>query len=330
MDRVFASFTLANPVFVMPQVRLNRLRLPLLLIAGMRMPMALASEPEASLALLEPTAGQGLDGEHQDLAWSLHTRPPDLALAQSYEPGIELADYLVSEKFDGVRAFWDGRRLITRGGLIINAPAGFTDGFPDHPLDGELWMGRGTFARLSGTVRTLKPDLEAWQQVRYVVFDLPAAEGGFEDRFKALEQLFAQAPNARLQLAHQHPIADHATLQARLEQIVAAGGEGLMLHRRDALYQAGRSAHLLKVKPYLEGEAVVLEHLPGQGKYEGMLGSMLVEEPDGTQFKLGTGFSDAERANPPPIGSVVTFKYHGRTKYDRPRFASFLRIAEDL
>lgn len=309
---------------------LQRLSLPLLLLTGLRLPLAIASPPGTIPAAIEPVPDHGVDGEHQDVASSLRALPPELALAQVYDPGVDLAGYLVSEKFDGVRAYWDGRRLITRGGLIINAPAGFTAGFPDQPLDGELWMGRRTFARLSGTVRTLDPNLEAWQQVRYVVFDLPAAGGGFEARFAALERLLEQISNARLQLAQQHAIADHEALQARLEKIVAAGGEGLMLHRRNAAYQPGRSTALLKVKPYLEGEAVVLEHLPGQGKYTGMLGSMLVEEPDGTRFKLGTGFSDAERANPPPIGSVVTFKYHGRTKYERPRFASFLRVAEDL
>ncbi|MFW5723552.1 MAG: DNA ligase [Halochromatium sp.] len=309
---------------------LQRLSLPLLLLAGLRLPLAIASPHGTIPDAIEPVSDHGVDGEHQDFASSLRTLPPELTLAQVYEPGVDLTGYLVSEKFDGVRAYWDGRRLITRGGLIINAPAGFTAGFPDQPLDGELWMGRGTFARLSGTVRTLDPDLEAWQQVRYVVFDLPGAAGGFEARFAALERLLEPIPNARLQLAQQQSIADHEALQARLEEIVAAGGEGLMLHRRNAAYQPGRSTALLKVKPYLEGEAVVLEHLPGQGKYAGMLGSMLVEEPDGTRFKLGTGFSDAERASPPPIGSLVTFKYHGRTKYDRPRFASFLRVAEDL
>ena len=314
----------------MPSTFLQRLSLPLLLLTGLRLPMAIASPSGMVDDSVQPTSAENLDGEHQDLASALRTAPPELALALVYEPGIDLAGYLVSEKFDGVRAFWDGRRLITRGGLIINAPAGFTAGFPEQPLDGELWMGRGTFARLSGTVRTLEPDLEAWQQVRYVVFDLPAHEGRFEERFAALERLLEQAPNTRLQLAHQHPIADPASLQARLDRLVAAGAEGLMLHHRDAPYQAGRNADLLKVKPYLEGEAVVLEHLPGQGKYAGMLGSMLVEEPDGTQFKLGSGLSDAERATPPPIGSIVSFKYHGRTKYGRPRFASFLRITDEL
>lgn len=255
---------------------------------------------------------------------------PSVTLAEPYEPGVDLSDYLVSEKFDGVRAYWDGQRLITRGGLIINAPAWFTEGFPTHPLDGELWMGRGRFATVSGTVRQHQPDPEAWQQISYVLFDLPASPEPFAQRAQALEELVAASPNPRLKHAQQRKVADHDALMMWLEQIVAAGGEGLMLHHRAALYQPGRSDRLLKVKPYLEGDATVIEHLPGQGKYTGMMGSLLVEEPDGTRFRLGTGFSDAERAEPPPIGSLVSFKYHGRTKNGLPRFASFLRVADDL
>jgi DNA ligase-1 len=306
------------------------LRLLLLLFAGLRTPMAAATERGADLDNADVAQATDLGLEQRVVAMAVRTAPPELALADVYVPGVDLATYLVSEKFDGVRALWNGSRLITRGGMIINAPAWFTAGFPSQPLDGELWMGRNSFARLSGTVRKVEPSLEDWRQVRYVLFDLPTANGGFEDRFAMLERLVGQAPSTRLQLASQHSVSDHQALLAKLERVVAAGGEGLMLHRRDALYRAGRSDDLLKLKPYLESEAVVLEHLPGQGKYAGMLGSMLVEEPDGTRFKLGSGLSDAERRAPPPIGSIVSFKYHGRTKYGRPRFASFLRINEDL
>jgi len=275
----------------MDKAVLPRFGLPLLLLASLRSPLASPNGNGPGLSALDPSSSSGgsPEHEHQDLGTAVRIAPPDLPLAQVYEPGLDLAQYLVSEKFDGVRVFWDGRRLITRGGLIINAPAWFTAGFPNQPLDGELWMGRGRFARVSGTVRTLEPDTEDWQHVRYVLFDLPRASGGFEERFETLQRLIDNTSSTRLMLADQHPITSQSGLEARLEQIVAAGGEGLMLHRRDAPYQAGRSAHLLKVKPYLEGEAIVLEHLPGQGKYEGMLGSMLVEEPDGTRFKLGSG-----------------------------------------
>ena len=310
---------------------LSGLALPLLIAATLRGQAAspgLPVTPEALAAPGDPDADAGA-AEPERALDTRRTVAPALPLAEVYEPGVDLADYLVSEKFDGVRAFWDGRRLVTRGGLVIQAPGWFTAGFPPVPLDGELWMGRGTFATLSGAVRTHEPDPGDWQRIRYVVFDLPADPGGYEQRWEALARLVQQAPSARLRLAEQDRVPGHAALQARLEQIVAAGGEGLMLHRRDAPYRAGRSDDRLKVKPYLEGEARVLEHLPGSGKYEGMLGSLRVEEADGTRFKLGTGFSDAERGDPPPIGSLVTFKYHGRTKHGRPRFASFLRLADD-
>ncbi|KAA6185395.1 DNA ligase [Thiohalocapsa marina] len=287
-----------------------------------------------ALANAEPTdCGEGSStrgGDCSNPVAGFRAMPPDLTLAEVYSPGVDLADYLVSEKFDGVRAYWDGTRLITRGGLVINAPAWFTDGFPDVPLDGELWMGRGSFAKVSGTARRLEPELDAWQRVRYVLFDLPRHDGPFEARAAALQELLQGHANPHLGLAEQTVVADHAALMATLERVVADGGEGLMLHRRDAPYRAGRSDHLLKVKPYLEADARVIDHLPGRGKYQGMLGSLLVEEPDGTRFRIGTGFSDAERADPPPIGSLVSFKYHGRTVNGLPRFASYLRLADPL
>ncbi|NCC23301.1 MAG: DNA ligase [Alphaproteobacteria bacterium] len=256
------------------------------------------------------------------------TPVPGLALGEVYRPGVDLDHYLVSEKLDGVRGYWNGRRLITRGGMPISAPAWFTSDFPAVALDGELWMGRGTFAFLSGTVRRSEPDEGAWRLVRYRVFDLPDHPGDFETRLSVLRGLLATSPSPFLDLVEQTRVADHDALMVALEQVVAAGGEGLMLHRRDSLYRIGRSADLLKVKPYLEADARVIAHLPGRGRHEGRLGALVVEEADGTRFRLGTGFSDVERDDPPPVGSVVNFKYHGRTVNGLPRFASFLRQVE--
>jgi DNA ligase-1 len=255
---------------------------------------------------------------------------PGLALGDVYRPGVDLDDYLLSEKLDGVRGYWNGRSLVTRGGMPITAPAWFTADFPAVALDGELWMGRGTFALLSGTVRRSEPDDEAWRRVRYRVFDLPDHPGDFETRLSALRGLVAASPSRFLDLVEHTRVADHAALMAALDRVVDAGGEGLMLHRRDSLYRVGRSADLLKVKPYLEADARVIAHVPGRGRHEGRLGSLVVEEADGTRFRLGTGFSDVERDDPPPVGSVVNFKYHGRTTNGLPRFASFLRRVETL
>ncbi|HYN78109.1 MAG TPA: DNA ligase, partial [Lamprocystis sp. (in: g-proteobacteria)] len=175
---------------------------------------------------------------------------PDLMLAEVYTPGIDLAGYWVSEKLDGVRAYWDGARLITRAGHPITAPDWFTTGFPAVPLDGELWLGRGRFEEVSGTVRRKVPDADAWRQVLFMVFDLPASAEPFGRRLSALQTLLAASASPYLALVEQSRVADHAALMDRLDAVVRAGGEGLMLHRDASLYQGVRSADLLKVKPY--------------------------------------------------------------------------------
>lgn len=255
--------------------------------------------------------------------------PPGLMLAGVYNGQAGLDDYWVSEKLDGVRAYWDGKHLISRQGHRFNPPKWFTDPLPAVPLDGELWMGRGTFDLLSGTVRQQNPDDDQWRQVRYMVFDLPVAELSFDQRLRQLEQMFSALSVPHLQLIKQFKVADQAALTAALEKVVAEGGEGLMLHRGGSLYRAARSDDLLKLKTYDDAEAIVLAHLPGKGKYSGLMGALLVELPDGRRFKIGTGFSDYERANPPAVGSTITYKYFGKTSKDIPRFASFLRVREE-
>ena len=132
-----------------------------------------------------------------------------------------------------------------------------------------------------------------------------------------------------MQAVGQNKVASAAELQQILAQVVQAGGEGLMLHRADALYESGRSDTLLKLKPWLDAEAVVIAHLPGKGKYQGQLGALLVRAPDGREFRLGTGFSDAQRREPPPLGSTVTYRYRELTGKGLPRFASFLRQRQE-
>ena len=251
---------------------------------------------------------------------------PKLLLANTYQAGVDLSRYWVSEKLDGVRAYWDGERLTSRGGRPIRPPAWFTEGFPPQPLDGELWMGRGTFERMSAAARQETPDPAVWRQVRFMVFDLPASPAPFGERLNALRQLLLPAPSPYLTLIDQFRVSGHDALMVHLDIVFREGGEGLMLHREDSLYRAGRSADLLKVKPYLDAEARVIAHLPGKGRLEGLLGALLVEEEGtGTRFRLGSGFTDAQRRAPPPIGSLVTFKYQGRTARGLPRFPSFLR-----
>jgi DNA ligase-1 len=256
------------------------------------------------------------------------TRPPALLLAVEADPEIDPAGYLISEKYDGVRAVWDGHTLRTRSGLPIAAPAWFTQRLPAVTLDGELWAGRGRFEALSGAVRRGTPREAEWQQIRYLAFDLPGAPGPFSARYERLASLGQEVDAPHLQAVEQRRVATRAELQRWLHEVVADGGEGLMLHRADAAYVAGRSAVLQKLKPVHDAEAVVLAAVPGRGRHTGRMGALRVRTPAGREFLLGTGFSDAERASPPPPGSVVSYRHRGHTEGGLPRFASFLRVRE--
>lgn len=255
-------------------------------------------------------------------------RPPVLLLARVLPLGTEPAQYLVSEKYDGVRAYWDGRQLRFRSGRVVQAPAWFISRLPTQPLDGELWLGRGRFEALSATVRKEVPVDDEWRRVKYMVFELPGASGTFEERAARIRDVVAQAGWPQLVAVEQFRVASRAALQRKLAEVVQAGGEGLMLHRADALYETGRSDALLKLKPLDDTEAVVVAHLPGKGKHAGRLGALRVRSPEGLEFEIGTGFSDAVRANPPPVGATVTYTYRGLTRKGVPRFASFLRVRE--
>ena len=246
-------------------------------------------------------------------------------LAEVYKHGINVQEYLISEKYDGVRAVWDGKGFISRAGNPINAPAWFTKGFPKTALDGELWLGHGKFDALSGAVRKDVPIDAEWKNISYMVFELPNAEGTFAERARRIVEIVKATNVPHLKVVKQYRVKDEAELNQQLKKMVAAGGEGLMLHRADAGYVTGRSNVLLKLKMLYDAEAKVIEHIPGKGKYKGKLGALLVETPDGIRFKLGTGFSAAQRATPPVIGSLVTYTYRDITKKGKPKFASFLR-----
>ncbi len=255
---------------------------------------------------------------------------PALSLANVYHEDIDLGEYWVSEKLDGVRAYWDGVAFYSRRGNRYRAPAWFLEGLPGEPLDGELWMGRGTFDELSGVVRRAAPDDEAWRAIRYMVFDLPAHAGTFDERLARLKAVIDGLETPHVQLVRQFRVADEAELMAALNTVVGQGGEGLMLRRGGSAYRPGRSDDLLKLKMYDDAEAVVVAHLPGKGKYEGMMGSLLVELPDGRRFKLGSGFTDEDRRVPPAPGTTVTFRFNGKTTNGIPRFASFLRVRREI
>lgn len=264
------------------------------------------------------------------LAWLGGWAAPALALepllAKNARAGIDPRPYLVSEKLDGVRALWDGKTLRFRSGRMVAAPAWFLAALPKTPLDGELWMGRRRFDELSGAVRRTEPADAEWRLVRFHVFELPAGEGTFEQRAGQLKALASDI----VRPVEQQRFTSNAELRAKLKQVVDAGGEGLMLHRADAPVASGRSDQLLKLKPLADAEAVVVGHEPGKGRLAGQLGALELQTPEGLRFKLGTGFSDAQRRDPPPVGATVTYRYRDLTPAGKPRFASFVRVADEF
>ena len=253
---------------------------------------------------------------------------PELMLANIYHKGIDLSEYWISEKYDGVRVIWNGTQLISRGGNIYHAPEWFIKDFPKQKLDGELWIKRQSFELLVSTVRDKTPDDKAWRKVKFMVFDMPESPLMFNDRINCIKRVVEDRKIPWLQLVKQWKVTTHAELMKQLQSFTKAGAEGLMLHRGTSFYKGKRNNDLLKLKLYEDAEAVVIKHVSGKGKYQNMLGALLVEIPSGKTFKIGTGFSDNDRENPPEIGAMVTYQFHGFTKNGIPRFASFLRVRE--
>ncbi|WP_163932069.1 DNA ligase [Paraferrimonas sp. SM1919] len=257
-----------------------------------------------------------------------HAEPRQLQLANADYSQLNLSDYLVSEKYDGVRGYWDGQQFFSRQGNPIFAPKWFTSGFPNTPLDGELWIGRGQFEQTSAIVRS-KNNHKDWQQIRFMVFDAPAHPGTFIERYQFLQQLMHSHSNPYIFLVEQWPIQDHNQLQQQLSALVALGAEGLMLKRKLSHYHGKRTNDLIKVKLWQDTEAIVIAHIAGKGKYEGLMGALLVETANKTRFKIGSGFSLKQRQQPPAIGATITFKYNGFYNNGKPKFATFLRVRPD-
>lgn len=244
--------------------------------------------------------------------------------AKKYHAGVVVDDYLVSEKLDGVRARWDGQRLMSRNGNAFAAPDWFVSGFPDRLMDGELWLGRGQYQQTVSVVSRQMPH-DGWRHIKFMVFDLPASKQPFSERYAEMVRIDKQAASPYLTVIEQQQVMSHQRLMRLLKAVVDGGGEGLMLHHKDSLYVNGRSAHLLKLKAFEDAEATVVGYKPGKGKYNGMVGSLKVRMKNGLEFYVGSGLTDELRAEPPAIGSVITFRHQNFTDSGMPRFPVYLR-----
>ncbi len=278
----------------------------------------------------EPRAASSAAGTSKPKAGAKDTAPPVL-LAHSFseiQPAVDPSGWWMSEKLDGVRAWWDGKGFLSRLGNPYLAPEWFTAALPPFPLDGELWLERKQFQRCVAVVRRQDRG-DGWRQIRFLVFDAPGHDAAFEQRLDYCQAWFAQQ---KPEFAAFHPherCRDQAHLRQELARVEALGGEGLMLRQPGSRYIAGRSTTLLKVKSFLDAEARIIGHSAGAGRHAGRVGALEVELPDGTKFSVGTGLSDAERNDPPPIGAIITFRYQELSDDGVPRFPSYVGVRDD-
>ncbi|STO57391.1 DNA ligase [Grimontia hollisae] len=255
-----------------------------------------------------------------------HHYKPQLAVSFDDAEINDWTHYYYSEKLDGIRAYWDGQSLFTRQGKQIFAPTWFVDAFPDIPLEGELWIGRNQFEATMAVVMDSKPDDEAWKQVRFMVFDMPASIDRFEKRYSDFKSLILNIDIPHLGYVEHYPVEGEVALKEILNAVDSVGGEGLMLRKLSGVYTAGRSDNVLKMKVADDAEAEVVGYVGGKGKHQGRMGSLVVRMPDGKEFKIGTGFSDKQRENPPALGVKITYRHNGFTHNGVPKFARFVRV----
>jgi DNA ligase-1 len=250
---------------------------------------------------------------------------PDLFLLKTYNDKQDVVGWVMSEKLDGIRGFWDGEKLISRGGVILNPPTYWTHNFPNFSIDGELWTKRSDFENISSIVRRKNAD-NRWQTVGFNIFEVPNQAGGILQRLQVLQDYLQENPSQVITVIKQIPVNSKQQLNRFLDKIIEQKGEGVVVRNPKTIYQVGRLSSALKVKKYQDDECIVLEILSGKGKYENKMGSLRCQLKNRSIVNIGSGFSDIERENPPKIGTQITFKYYGLTKQGNFKYPVFLRV----
>ncbi len=266
------------------------------------------------------------------IAWSLSAtsfaNKPDLFLLKTYDNSKEVVGWVMSEKLDGIRGFWDGQELLTRGGKKLNPPKWFVKNYPPFAVDGELWTKRGDFENISSIVRSKNSD-NRWKLITHNIFEVPDQSGGLLERLFVLNDYLQSNSVPHLKVLKQTPVQSKQQLENFLTEVTSHKGEGVVVRNPDVLYETGRLSSALKVKKHFDTECVVLEILPGKGKYLGKMGSVLCQTEAGKLLRIGSGFKDKDRSNPPDIGSKITFKYYGFTKKGKYKYPVYLRVRSE-
>ena len=254
----------------------------------------------------------------------LWAEKPNLLLLKSYNSDVNVTNWLMSEKLDGVRGYWTGEKLLSRSGKTFSVPDWFVKNFPPFEIDGELWTKRGDFEHISSIVNQQKPH-DGWKEIRYNIFEVPHQKGGLLERLSVLEKWLAKHHSKFIKIIPQKVCKGQEDLKLELKRVEQLGAEGLVVRNPKALYIDKRTSEALKVKSFQDDECVVSGYTKGHGKFKGLVGALICEW-HGKVLKIGSGLSDEDRRNPPALDSNVTFKYNGLTRYGNPKFPVFLRV----
>ena len=255
------------------------------------------------------------------LVSSLFAQKPELFLLKNYTGDINVSSWYMSEKLDGVRAYWDGKKFLSRSGKILTAPEFFTKELPNFKLDGELWSKHNDFSNISSIVNRKKAH-NGWRNLKYYIFEVPDSKGTLLERLAQVEE------SKYLKLIPQIKVKDTKHLNSFLKSVETKGGEGIVVRDGSLLYYTGRTKNALKVKSYMDTECEVVGYNSGRGKYEGKIGSLSCRMKNMKVIKIGSGLSEYQRTVPPKIGAIITFKYYGLTSKGNPRFPIFFRVRE--
>lgn len=252
---------------------------------------------------------------------------PKLVLLKTYHDDMNVLGWVMSEKLDGVRAFWDGKELISRSGRVFQAPKTFTQGFPSFALDGELWTKRGDFEHIVSIVNS-KESLTRWESLTYNIFEVPDQEGDLFQRLHVVESFLSLNPLKRLRVIKQIEIKEHQEVKAYFDEIIDSGGEGIVIRDPALGYYTGRTSDSLKYKPFMDAECKIVSIIEGKGKFSGQMGAVECFYK-GKKIKIGSGFTAQQRKDHPAIGTTISFKYYGLTHLGNPKYPVFLRVRSD-
>ena len=264
---------------------------------------------------------------------------PSLMLAEDDHKVLDKWGSIVcEEKYDGVRVICvvenrnpkfytrafnelDSKFLSRIGNQILDLSQGIDGVF----FDGELTdLDRKS---VSGKVTQMmkgSPKESIGDDLLFNIFDVEPTKtikdgkgtSGYTERRALLEQFFKNKSFENIKIAQKWEAKTKDELMPIYEQIVANGGEGVIMKDPSHVYECKRSKSWIKFKEVQDCDLVVTGWYPGEGKREGFIGGFICKDSSGEyQVKVGSGFTEQdliELSKDPNdiIGKIVAIQYN--------------------